>query len=117
MLFPCLNCNTAVNTEVRITLQGSVSFSSDKYQKVVLLDHMCVLCVSCSVVSDSATSWTIACQAPLSMEFSRQEYWIGLPFPFPFSGNLPDPGIETGSPALLEDSLTSEPQGNCEKGY
>ena len=49
MLFPCLNCNTAVNTEVRITLQGSVSFSSDKYQKVVLLDHMCVLCVSCSV--------------------------------------------------------------------
>ena len=46
MLFPCLSCNTAVNMEVQITLQGSVSFSSDKYQKVVLLDHMCVLCVA-----------------------------------------------------------------------
>ena len=53
MLFSCLNCNTAVNMEVQITLQSSVSFSSDKYQKVVLLGHMCVLCVSCSVVSDS----------------------------------------------------------------
>ena len=53
MLFPCLNCNTSVNMEVQITLQGSVSFSSDKYQNLVLLDHMCVLCVSCSVVSDS----------------------------------------------------------------
>ena len=41
--------------------------------------------------------------APLSMEFSRQEYWSGLPFP---SGDLPDPGIETGSPALQADSFT-----------
>ena len=47
--------------------------------------------------------WTIACQPPLSMEFSRQEYWSGLPFPSP--GDLPDPGIESGSPALQEDSL------------
>ena len=47
--------------------------------------------------------------APLSLGFSRQEYWGGLPFPSP--GNLPDPGIETGSPALLADSLPSEPQG------
>ena len=48
--------------------------------------------VSHLVVSDSSeTSWTAAHQAPLSMEFSRQEYWSGLPFPFP--GNLPDPGI------------------------
>ena len=42
--------------------------------------------------------WTVACQTPLSMGFSRQEYWSGLPFPSP--GNLPDPGIEPGSPAL-----------------
>ena len=41
------------------------------------------------------TSWTIACQAPLSMEFSRQEYWSGLPFPTP--GDLPDPGIQLTS--------------------
>ena len=53
--------------------------------------------------------WTIARQAPLSMEFSRQEYWSGLPFPSP--GDLPDPGIKPGSPALWADSLTSEPLG------
>ena len=46
-------------------------------------------------------------QAPPSMGFSRQEYWSGLPFPSP--GDLPDPGIELGSPALQADSLPSEP--------
>ena len=50
---------------------------------------------------------TVAHQSPLSMEFSRQEYWSGLPFPTP--GDLPDPGIEPGSPALQADSLLSEP--------
>ena len=45
-----------------------------------------------------ATPWTVAYQAPLSMEFSRQEYWSGLPFPSP--GDLPDQGIEPESPAL-----------------
>ena len=59
---------------------------------------------------DSATSWTVARQAPLSMGFSRQEYWSGLPFPSP--GDLPDPGIESGSPAFQADSLPSEPPGN-----
>ena len=53
------------------------------------------------------TPWTVTHQAPLSMEFSRQEYWSGLPFPF--SGDLPDPGIEPRSPALQADSLLSEP--------
>ena len=48
--------------------------------------------------------WTVAYQAPLSMEFYRQEYWSGLPFPL--SGELPDPGIELGSPALQADSFT-----------
>ena len=46
------------------------------------------------------TPWTVARQAPLSMEFSRQEYWSGLPFPFP--GDLPNPGIEPGFPALRQ---------------
>ena len=50
-----------------------------------------------------AITWTVACQAPLSMGFSRQEYWSGLPFPSP--GDLPDPGIEPGSPTLQVDSL------------
>ena len=57
---------------------------------------------ACSVVSDSATPWTVACQTSLSMEFSRQEYWSGLPFP--------TPGIESESfvsPALVR-FLTSE---------
>ena len=53
--------------------------------------------------------WTVAHQAPLSMEFSRLEYWSGLPFPSP--GNLPDPGIKPRSPALQADSLPSEPLG------
>ena len=57
-----------------------------------------------------ATLWTVAYQAPLPLEFSRQEYWSGLPFPF--SGDLPNPGIEPGSPALQADTLPSEPPGS-----
>ena len=55
------------------------------------------------------TPWTVAHQAPPSMEFSRQEYWSGLPFPSP--GDLPDPGIKPGSPAFQADALLSEPLG------
>ena len=63
-----------------------------------------------SVVSDSfAIPLTIAYQASLSMGFSRQEYWNGVPFPS--SGDLPDPGIEPRSPALQADALPSEPPG------
>ena len=67
-----------------------------------------------SVMSNSATPWTIAHQAPPSMELSRQEYWSRLPFPSP--RDLPDPGIEPGSPALLADALPSEPPGNPKEG-
>ena len=56
-----------------------------------------------------ATPWIIACQAPLSMRFSRQGYWSGLPFPSP--GDLPSLGTEPGSPALQADSLPTELQG------
>ena len=56
-----------------------------------------------------ATPWTVAYQAPPSMGFSRKEYRSGLPFPSP--GDLPDPGIEPGSPTLEADALTSEPPG------
>ena len=55
------------------------------------------------------TPWTVAYQAPLSMGFSRQGYWSGLPFPSP--GDLPDPGIKPRSPALQADALPSEPPG------
>ena len=70
------------------------------------------VCV-CSVMPDSATPWTVACQTPLSLEFSRQEHWSGLPFPAP--ENLPDPRIESRSPALQTDSLPSEPPGSPER--
>ena len=56
-----------------------------------------------------ATPCTVAYQAPPSMGFSRQEYWSGVPFPSP--GDLPNPGIEPGSPAFQADALTSEPPG------
>ena len=67
---------------------------------------MCVL--SCfSHVRLFGTPWTVACQAPLSMGFSRQEYWSGFPFPSP--RDLPDPGNEPESPTLQADSLPPEP--------
>ena len=63
-----------------------------------------------AVVSAPATPWTVAHQAPLSMRFSRQEHWSGLPFPPP--GDLPNPGIEPSSPALTGGFFTpTEPQG------
>ena len=61
-----------------------------------LLSHVCL----------SVTPWTVARQAPLSMGFSRQEYWSGLPFPSP--SDLPHPGIKPVSPALQVDSLPTE---------
>ena len=82
------------------------------------METLCCLLISLSLpggglVAKScltlATPWTLACQAPLSMDFSRQEYWGGLPFPSP--GDLPDPGIEPKSPALQAEALTSEQPG------
>ena len=60
------------------------------------------------------TPWTAACQAPLSVEFSRQEYRSGLPFP-PL-GDLPDPGTEPESPALACGFFTTEPPGTSYDG-
>ena len=58
------------------------------------------------------TPWTVACQAPLSTAFPRQEYWSGFPFPSP--GDLPNPEIKPGSPALQADSLLAETQSESE---
>ena len=66
-------------------------------------------CWSLIPVQIFVTRWTVACQAPLSMEFFRQENWSGLPFLSP--GDLPNPGVESGSPALQADSSSSEPSG------
>ena len=62
-----------------------------------------------SLVQLFAIPRTVAFQAPLSLEFSRQEYWFKMPFPSP--GDLPDPEIEPRSPTLQADSLLSEPPG------
>ena len=67
------------------------------------------MCQSFSCVWFFVTPWTVTFQAPLSMEFSRQEYWSGLPPPS--LGNFPNPGIEPRSPALQADYLPSEPPG------
>ena len=73
------------------------------FKLLTLYLFLLLMCVSHSVMSDSATLWTVARQAPLSMEFSRREYWSGLPFSSP--GDLPNPGIETRSPSLQADSF------------
>ena len=62
---------------------------------------------SLSHVQLFGTPWTVTYQALLSIGFSRQEYWSGMPFPSP--GDLPDPAMEPGSPALQTDALPSEP--------
>ena len=80
---------------------ASFSISTLWKVKVKSLSHVRLL----------ATPWTVAYKAPLSMGFFRQEYWSGLPFPSP--GDLPNPGIDPGSPALQADALPSEPSGKA----
>ena len=72
-------------------------------------NDMCVHAQSLSCVQLFATPWTAACQAPLSMEFSRQEYWGGLSFPSP--GDPPDTGMEPVPPALAGGFFTTELPG------
>ena len=69
----------------------------------------CMCAQSFSPVQLFVTPWTVARQAPQSMEFSRQEYWSGLPCPTP--GGLPSPGIEPATPVLASGFVTSEPPG------
>ena len=94
------------------------------FSKVVITCHKCV-CVErdgagepvklLSRVRLFATPWTMAYQAPRSMEFSRQEYWSGLPFPLP--GDLPNLGAEPRSPSFQEDALPSEPPLLASRGW
>ena len=86
-----------------------VSIRNKSADKLLLfpLRRMMMMMKSLSHVQLFVTPWTIAYQASPSMGFSRQEYWSGLPFPFP--EDLPNPGIEPRSPTLEADALTSEP--------
>ena len=70
---------------------------------------MQVYLLSCYLLSDSVTPWTVAHQAPLSIGFPRKEYWSGLSFPS--QGDLPDPGIKPVFPALQADFFTVELPG------
>ena len=78
-----------------------LSPSLEELPDVSLLIRLC----ACSFVSDSATPRIVIRPAPLSMGFFRQEHWSGLPFPSP--GDLPDPGIKRGSPALAGGFFTT----------
>ena len=99
---------------VRSHLLESVRVSLSHLVTCELCRTRAALCVqSLSHVRRFATPWTVACQAPLSVGFSRRERWSGLPFPPP--GDLPDPGTESVtylSPALQEDSLLLSHQGS-----
>ena len=86
----------------------------DPYEHLVITVyvHVCVCVCMFSCVQLFAIPWTVACQALLSMGFSKQEHWSGLPCPSP--GDLPDPRIEPvspASPALAAEFLTTEPPG------
>ena len=82
-----------ISSAVRIKINSTEALSSE-WSEVKWLSRVQLF----------STPWTVACQAPLSMGFSRQEYWSGLPFPSP--GDLPNPGIEPRSPALEADAFT-----------
>ena len=102
MLFSLLSCTISYLFKTLLWLWSLI-------KKV----HLCFAKVSSEIVSHLvglqffATSWTVTCQTPLSMKFSRQDYWNGLPYQPP--GYLPNPGIESGSPPLQADYLLSEP--------
>ena len=82
----------------------------------LFLTDLGVLNLFLTVCADSiVTPWIVACQAPLSMGFSRQEYWSGLPFPPP--GVLPNPGIRTSSPESLALQVDSLLLSHCESPF
>ena len=95
-------------------VQGPQSLAPSLHLREPRIQSVSSGCVKVKLLSRVrlfATPWTVACQTPPSMGFSRQECWSGLPLPSP--GDLPDPGIRLGSPALQADALTSEPPGKA----
>ena len=86
--------------ETRYWVVGAGVFEQDLMKVKVLVTQSCPTLV---------IPWTVAHQAPLSMGFSRREYWGGLPFPSP--GDLPKPRIEHSSPTVQADALPTEPPG------
>ena len=81
----------------------TVRFTVVNYGLAIVFRSTVTCVLKSSIVSDSATPWTVAHQSPLSMGFTRQEYWNGLPFPSP--GDLPDSGIEPRSTCTGRQTL------------
>ena len=104
-------CSNLIEENLDIQIKKTRIYKPDKFESIFikLRSNLLKKKWSISVVFDSF-SWTVAHQAPLSMEFSRQESWSGLPFPSP--GDLPDPGIKPRSPTLQADALLSRPPGS-----
>ena len=88
-------------------LKHSLDLKLDSSLQVSQLFRIWIVCLSLIHVRLLVTPWTVTLQVPLSVGFSRQEYWSGLPRPPP--GDLPNLGMEPRSPALQADSLPSEP--------
>ena len=95
-----------------LTTGSPGKFPLVRFKWVKAFKCLCIWCtLSLSHVWLFVTPWTVTLQAPLSMEFSRQEYWNGLPFPPP--GNLPNPGIKPSSPALTGRVFNTGPPFKC----
>ena len=95
--------------KILFQLHESICWRDSFFSQAAILCVYVYVCCLLSHVWLFVTPWTVARQAPLSMEFSRQECWSELLFPSP--GDLSNPGIKHGSPALQGDSLLSEPPG------
>ena len=98
------NCSTCFPTIVSSPIGPFLVESSIEVYMKVSVAQLCLILLP---------PWTVALQAPLSMESSRQEHWSGLPFPSP--GDPPHPGIEPRSPALQVDSLLLGPPGKTDE--
>ena len=110
MNYPTISSTAVVASTVIVVGPGlcCVAFRNHKGISSDLCGDKCACVLShFSCIQLFATLWTIACHIPLSMGFSRQEYWSGLPFPPP--GDHPDPGIEFGPSALQADPSPVEP--------
>ena len=113
-IFKCMSY--LINTEITLKIQTPIScFLVGPQRSLLKYIHkvlgVCSVALCSSVVSRSVQPWTVALQAPLSIGFSRQEHWSGLPLPPP--GDLPVLGIELASPALMADSLPLAPPAFC----
>ena len=100
--------------------EASMERTDSRYPREIeywtcFLEHLWGMCVCDQSCLTPVNLWTVACQASLSLEFSRQEYWSGLPFLSP--GDLPDSGVDRTSPSLADGFVTTQPPGKPTNSY